>query len=101
MSLSIEQRVREFCELSSLVNSTSKQFFPKEYYECASRVNSPILTKEFDEWHLRSLADWDRLIEKEIIWIFSNKRAVMEVLPKIEKEWPSMCDNIKIMCGFF
>lgn len=91
--MSLTKRVREYCELCSLVNFETHQFFPLEYYESGD----PPLTKKFSDWNLNNVEEWDIAVEKETLWILENKNKVLSVLPNIQKKWPYMCKEIKNM----
>ena len=91
------KRVREFCELSSLVDADTNEFYPMAYYECEDPAHGPKLTKKFTEWNLGTVEEWNTLMLKEMDWIVENKREVMKVLPVIERDWPSSCNMIRQM----
>ncbi len=91
----ISKRVREFCELASLVNADTNQFYPIEYYECNNPSQGPKLTKKFSDWNLNSVDEWECVLEKEINWIYANKQKVMQVLPIIQSDWPESCNMIR------
>lgn len=94
MTSSVAKRVREFCELSSLVDSSTNEFYPLSHYECDDPVHGPKLTKKVADWNLQSVEEWDTKMMSEMQWILTHKHDVMNVLPIIKREWPSSCEAI-------
>jgi len=95
MSNDIAKRVLEFCELSSLINHYTNDFFPASYYEDPS--NGPLLTKKISDWNIKTYDDWDNIMRSEIRWVIKNKKQVLQVLPPISKEWPEACKSIRTL----
>lgn len=93
----VEKRIREFCELVLLVNNDTNEFYPKEVYE-SDKWRSLNFTKTFEEWNLKSVNEWSRLMNSEIRWIRAHKKEVLNVLPQVSKDWPCSCQVIRSIC---
>lgn len=50
-------------------------------------------------WGLADEADWQRRMDRELAWIRSNARAVLEALPSLEEGWPKCCAFVRSLLG--
>ena len=92
MNNQVIKRIREFCELSSLLNAETNEFITED----TANVEGPSLTKKFSEWNIATKEDWDKKCTDEFTWLVENKRVVLNNIKHVEKEgWAVSCKTIK------
>jgi|SRR5271156_5389829 len=91
MNPQVVKRVREFCELTSLVNAETNEFIPEN-----TPRTGPVLTKKFSEWKITTVDEWNILVENEIDWLIQNKVNVLKNINQVLQEgWVECCEMIK------
>ena len=82
----ILQRVREYCELAAAVDHQTNELIDDPDNDPRP---GPRNTKPWANWNIKTMAEWEATMQREMRFLVENKAMVMRVLPKLKKDWPS------------
>ena len=86
----IERRLREFCELTHMVDVEMYWLFPNMF-----EYNKPTTVKIRKNWNVKTTEEWKNIFIKELTWILDNYKEIQNFLPKVKKDWPICCETIE------
>jgi hypothetical protein len=83
----VEHRLRDFFELASLRCSHCGELTRHPEDAAADE-------RSLAERGIRTVADWDRLMDEGLAWVCANKEAVLTVLPQLP-DWEESCGALR------